>query len=332
MKRFLLPAALLATLSWTVACSSNDASSSSTNTPTVMNPSSADAHTGHQHGAGKDHHVPAAGADQSGGHVYTCPMHPEVTSDQPGTCPKCGMTLKHTTGAGNAYLMDFSMTPAQPAAGRPVTLSFQPQATGTNHAAVPLATVHEQKVHLMILSHDLSEYYHLHPELKPSGRYELPFTFKTGGTYLLYQDYQPEGGGHQLGRQTLQVSGPTRPAVKYMKDQLRWEANSYAADLAFDKTVRAGQPLTVSVTVSRNGRPITDLDQYLGALGHMVILSEDGADYLHVHPEDQADKGPRIGFNTTFDKPGRYRIFLQFQHAGVVQTSDFTVNVTPAAA
>lgn len=25
--------------------------------------------------------------------VYTCPMHPEVTSDKPGKCPKCGMTL-----------------------------------------------------------------------------------------------------------------------------------------------------------------------------------------------------------------------------------------------
>ena len=25
--------------------------------------------------------------------IYTCPMHPEVTSDKPGTCPKCGMTL-----------------------------------------------------------------------------------------------------------------------------------------------------------------------------------------------------------------------------------------------
>ena len=24
---------------------------------------------------------------------YTCPMHPEVTQDQPGKCPKCNMTL-----------------------------------------------------------------------------------------------------------------------------------------------------------------------------------------------------------------------------------------------
>lgn len=25
--------------------------------------------------------------------MYTCPMHPEVVSNKPGKCPKCGMTL-----------------------------------------------------------------------------------------------------------------------------------------------------------------------------------------------------------------------------------------------
>jgi len=39
---------------------------------------------GHEHGS-------ASGTSQQT--VYTCPMHPEVTSATPGTCPKCGMTL-----------------------------------------------------------------------------------------------------------------------------------------------------------------------------------------------------------------------------------------------
>jgi hypothetical protein len=25
--------------------------------------------------------------------IYTCPMHPEVILDKPGSCPKCGMNL-----------------------------------------------------------------------------------------------------------------------------------------------------------------------------------------------------------------------------------------------
>jgi P-type Cu+ transporter len=35
-----------------------------------------------------------ASLPSTGGTIYTCPMHPEVRQDLPGTCPKCGMTLE----------------------------------------------------------------------------------------------------------------------------------------------------------------------------------------------------------------------------------------------
>ncbi|UYZ57621.1 heavy metal-binding domain-containing protein [Hymenobacter latericus] len=324
MKRTLLPILPLLTFIWTTSCSS-DNSAASGNAPAAA---------GHQHAAGEGHE-PAAGAEHSGGHMYACPMHPEVTSEKPGTCPKCGMTLKRTDQGpadGIRYRMNFAATPAQPAAGQSVTLSFRPQVVGNEQTPVPLAVVHEKQMHLIIVSKDLSEFYHEHPELKASARYEVPFTFKTGGTYLLYQDYQPENNSHQLGRQTLQVSGPTRPAVKFEKDQLRWQKDGYAAALSFDKAVQVGRTLGLIVTVSRGGRPVTDLDNYLGALGHMVVLSEDGSQYLHVHPQESSTQGPAVGFHTSFEKPGRYRVFLQFKHGGTVQTADFTVTVAPAAA
>jgi FtsP/CotA-like multicopper oxidase with cupredoxin domain len=47
---------------------------------------------------------PAALPPDAGPVVYACPMHPEVTSDQPGRCPKCGMKLLATQApAATAY-------------------------------------------------------------------------------------------------------------------------------------------------------------------------------------------------------------------------------------
>nr|WP_306415944.1 heavy metal translocating P-type ATPase [Xanthomonas citri] len=46
------------------------------------------------HHAGHHHPAPAPAAPAPAGAVYTCPMHPEIRQDHPGTCPKCGMALE----------------------------------------------------------------------------------------------------------------------------------------------------------------------------------------------------------------------------------------------
>lgn len=38
-------------------------------------------------------------SEASGETIYTCPMHPEVQSTEPGNCPKCGMFLVAKTDA-----------------------------------------------------------------------------------------------------------------------------------------------------------------------------------------------------------------------------------------
>lgn len=312
MNRFL--ASLLASASlFTVASCSSDSSSSATNTVTTPTDAVADSTASHE-----------------GGHTYACPMHPEVTSTKEGEkCPKCGMALVHNdqVSNGKTYQMKFAPQPMQLVAGQPVTLGYTPQEVGNEKAPVPLAVVHEKKIHLIIVRKDLSTFYHEHPEYTAEGNYRAPFTFAKGGDYVLFQDYTPAGSGHQLGRQPVTVQGPKYTPVKFSKDQMQWSQDGYQATLSFDKDSKVGQLLAMKINLTKGGQPVTDLDNYLGALGHVVVISEDTERYLHVHPNDQADKGPNIGFNTSFEAPGLYRVFLQFNHAGQIHTGNFTVNV-----
>ncbi|MDO8366038.1 MAG: heavy metal-binding domain-containing protein [Saprospiraceae bacterium] len=49
-------------------------------------------------------------------HIYVCPMHLEVTKDQPGNCPKCNMALeeRHLEATPNQYEMRFITPTATP--------------------------------------------------------------------------------------------------------------------------------------------------------------------------------------------------------------------------
>ncbi|GAB3300102.1 hypothetical protein GCM10027511_15280 [Hymenobacter humi] len=310
-----IPVFLLALVSLfiTASCSSDSASSSATNAVTTPTDG------------------PAAGtAEHSGGHIYSCPMHPEVTSTKAGEkCPKCGMKLEHTDKVANVktYAMKLVPTPDELTAGQPATLAFTPREVGNENAPVPLSVVHEKKIHLIIVSKDLGQFYHEHPEYTAEGNYQVKYTFPKGGQYVLFQDYTPDGAGHQLGRQPITVKGTAYAPVKFENDDMQWEKGGYQATLAFDKLLQVGQPLAMKINISKGGQPVTDLDNYLGALGHVVVISEDTEQYLHVHPNEQADKGPAIGFNTNFEKPGLYRVFLQFNHGGQIHTGDFTINV-----
>lgn len=293
-----------------------------------------------EHQVGKDstgHESHGASSEDAhaGAHVYSCPMHPEVTSTSTGKCSKCGMTLEHTDQAGNGkkYRMDFVSLPARIEAGKPTILSFTPKEESNAQALVPLDVVHEKKIHLIVVSKDLSYFSHEHPAYGADGKYTWEHTFPSGGDYILFQDYTPKGASHQLSRIPVGVAGEPKKAVKYTAQNLNWKKDGYEIKLGFDQMpLQTNQAVEVKITVVKDGKPVTNLDNYLGALGHMVIISEDTQDYLHVHPMDSETKGPDIIFHSSFDKPGFYRVFLQFNHEGKIQTADFTIQVQEGAA
>jgi len=81
---------------------------------------------------------------------------------------------------------------------------------------------------------------------------------------------------------------------------------------------------------------VTDLQPYLSAYGHLVVLRDGDLAYLHVHPTGEPGDGatrpgPDVRFRTTAPSTGTYRLFLDFRHGDVVRTAEFTLSTAQEA-
>jgi hypothetical protein len=94
--------------------------------------------------------------------------------------------------------------------------------------------------------------------------------------------------------------------------------------------------LKYQLTDARTGQPVRDLIPYLGAWGHMLILSEDQATVAHAHPEQQVDfeqevakqrGGPELTFDALFPTSGNYRVWTQFLRGRQLYTVAFDLRV-----
>jgi hypothetical protein len=183
---------------------------------------------------------------------------------------------------------------------------------------------HERDLHLVVVRRDLTGFQHVHPALDPvSGEWSTTLALEPGWWRVL-ADFVPAGGEQVvLGADfAVEGEGATAPLGE---DVLGVSVDGY--DVIVDVTPVAGAESAVTATVMRDGRPVTDLGQYLGELGHLVVLRDGDLAYVHGHPEESAGTGPEIPFLATFPSGGRYRLFLEFEHGGAVHTAAFTVSV-----
>ncbi|MBB6673707.1 hypothetical protein [Cohnella nanjingensis] len=188
---------------------------------------------------------------------------------------------------------------------------------------------HEEKQHMIIVSKDLSYFHHIHPAYKGKGAFEVTNVFPAGGDYKLIADFVPTGGSAMNKMTWVHVEGDPAATVPIEPDaELTQVVDGKRITLAFDKLAAKEElMLTYTITDDKTQEPITDLQPYLGAVGHVVILTEDAEQYLHVHPMEEKASGPKAEFMTTFPKSGIYKIWGQFKHKDTVFTVPFVVRV-----
>ncbi|WP_159887951.1 hypothetical protein [Paenibacillus puerhi] len=188
---------------------------------------------------------------------------------------------------------------------------------------------HEKLLHLIVISRDLSTFSHIHPEHKGNGVFEIENSFPAGGDYRVIADFIPENGDPMAKMEWIQVEGKQVETQQVVPDEeLAQVIDGKRVALAMEGlTARNPVKLTFTLTDENTNQELADLEPYLGAIGHVVILSEDGERYVHVHAEEGQGTGPDAVFEATFPRSGVYKIWGQFQRNKQVFTAGFVVKV-----
>lgn len=261
-----------------------------------------------------------------------------------------------TTNVERAFKVDFKSEPGAIQAGTPATLVFTVK---DKQGAVvkELQIVHEKPMHLLVVSKDLAEFYHIHPEQNADGSYRVSHNFPNGGDYKLYADFTPKDAVQVVEQIDVKVAGAERARVPLVADtNFTKTVNGLRVVMKPDGEIKAGGEVMLNFQAfdAASGKPATDLQNYLGELAHFVIISEDMKDFVHAHPMSKGEhdksggktddhnadghkhstmegtvtkpSASEVAAHTSFPRSGLYKVWAQFQRGGEVITVPFVVN------
>ncbi len=273
--------------------------------------------------------VGAARAD--GPEQYVCPMHPEVRKPAPGKCPLCGMPLISKILEPVEYPVEFSFTPPSIPAGQPLTIDIRAFDPATGSQVQNYEIVHEKPIHLFILSSDLEYFAHEHPSMVPGGIFRHHTTLPKPGIYKMFADFYPLNGTPQLVPKIISTEGFRSTIDETMVKPARDIAPKASTNVKVNLSLDPIEPIPAKKTLLFiDLDPEDGLELYLGAWAHMLIESHDLIDTIHAHPS-VADGSGKMQFDIFFPREAIYRIWIQFQRKGQVNTVAFTLPVKALA-
>lgn len=180
---------------------------------------------------------------------------------------------------------------------------------------------HEKLLHLIIVSEDLNEYFHLHPVQKNDQAFEIDIAL-TGHSYKAFVDIKPKRKNYTI----KGISVPTGDNIDTrhnmstglnIDEQGTKEINGVIVEFQHD-SFETGKDIKLNFNIKN-----AIAEPYLGALGHVVIIDEKAEKFIHVHPiSDESTL-----FQTQFDKPGLYKLWAEFKFDGEVTVYPYVIKV-----
>ncbi|MEZ0454637.1 hypothetical protein ABTW24_23815 [Sphingobacterium thalpophilum] len=214
--------------------------------------------------------------------------------------------------------------PSNIEAGKSVMLTISIQDKGQH---LPLDVVHEMKIHLLIVNEQLSWFTHIHPEEQLDGTFQVTTTFPSPGRYLLFTDYKPTGYPASVNKQVIDIEGSTPVSEANGQTKLVSYVDGYKITLVNGNQLSTDTTQGLQFAIEKDGRtvPAKEIQNYLGAAAHIVMISNKDKDFLHIHPMTNSEFP--IYAEAHITKSGHYVLWVQFKTDDTVLTADFNVEV-----
>jgi hypothetical protein len=197
----------------------------------------------------------------------------------------------------------------------------------TGRRASKYELIHEKPFHLFIVSADLEHFVHDHPVPTGDGRFRYRTTLPKPGVYRILADCYPAGATPQLLPAFVTTGGYTKAIGESIASPATDLVPKRAENIEVSLRMDPPEPLPGRKTMLFFSiTPGEGLEQYLGAWGHMLAMSNDLVDSIHEHPI-YAEGKPEVQFNVFFPREATFRVWVQFQRRGVVNTVAFTIPV-----
>jgi hypothetical protein len=251
-------------------------------------------------------------------------MHPDERAATRGRCSICGMTLVRMPPASfPTYPVDLRVTPTL--TGARLRLSVLHPATRL--VVHKFAIVHERPLHLFLVGDGLEYFAHEHPVLQRDGVFMLDVRLPKPGPYMAIAEFLPEGGMPQTFQQAFTTGEPFSRAATPAVDAGPKVVDGVRVTLDSSKAAAgASNPLTFRIEDAASGAAIADLQPYLGASAHLLVVPVDLTEAIHGHPSEDGS-GPALSFAPLLPRAGRYKIWLQVQRNGTVSTVPFVIEI-----
>ncbi|MYW07478.1 hypothetical protein GT034_03825 [Streptomyces sp. SID2563] len=188
-----------------------------------------------------------------------------------------------------------------------------------------------KRMHFYAIRSDLTGFQHIHPAMAADGTWSADLAALTPGEWRMFASFTPNSGAGKgkdfvLSRSVTAPGRATRTPLPAAAGSTR--VDGYTVTVKGEPMAGMAHPLTVSV--AKDGEPVTDLQPYLDTYAHLTAFHEGDAAFAHLHPTTKVNGnhgGPDLSFHAELPTAGNWRLFLQFRTGGTLHTAALTLRV-----